>query len=109
MFVSYVFHEMRNPYNGIAGHLSCIGDALERAEAAAGPGGARLASIESARRDVAAQLRNMAQDVASARLCGRHMNDVLNNVLDLRRIEEGAMRLASEPFDVAARSAARRR
>ena len=24
MFVSYVFHEMRNPFNGMVGHIECI-------------------------------------------------------------------------------------
>ena len=28
MFVSYVFHEMRNPYNGISGHLACVDETV---------------------------------------------------------------------------------
>ena len=90
MFVSYVFHEMRNPYNGIAGHLSCIDHALQGA------------LRDRTARNWEACLKNMVDDVAAAQLCSQHMSDVLNNVLDLRRIEEGGMTMDSEVFDVCA-------
>ena len=99
MFVSYVFHEMRNPYNGIAGHLSCIEETLRGCtRALERGGGAEGAALASLARSVA----NMVDDCAAATLCSQHMSDVLNNVLDLRRIEEGAMTLEPAPFDVAA-------
>ena len=99
MFVSYVFHEMRNPYNGIAGHLSCIEETLRGCtRALERGGGAEGAALASLTRSVA----NMVDDCAAATLCSQHMSDVLNNVLDLRRIEEGAMTLEPAPFDVAA-------
>lgn len=101
IFVSYVFHEMRNPYNGIAGHLSCMGDTIREAQLCLSD--ARGSTLPAAsRQQLASCVEQLMEDNDSANLCSQHMSDVLNNVLDLRRIEEGAMTLAAEPFDGAA-------
>ena len=101
IFVSYVFHEMRNPYNGIAGHLSCMGDTIREAQLCLTESrGSTLPA--AAKRRLASCVDQLVEDVSSANLCSQHMSDVLNNVLDLRRIEEGAMTLSQKPFDGAA-------
>ena len=97
IFVSYVFHEMRNPYNGIAGHLSCMGDTIREAQLCLND--ARNPLPEASRQQLASCVKQLMEDNDAANLCSQHMSDVLNNVLDLRRIEEGAMTLAEEPFD----------
>merc|ERR1719484_419600 len=68
IFVSYVFHEMRNPYNGIAGHLSCMGDTIREAQLCLTESrGSTLPA--AAKRRLALCVDQLVEDVSSANLC----------------------------------------
>ena len=124
MFVSYVFHEMRNPYNGISGHLACVDETVTQLTAslrdagitdlaAAGAGGsgggggggaaARGGGGKAPKGGaaIAHQLQNIHDDLANVQLCSLHMNDILNNVLDIKKLEEGKMLMQPSVVDLA--------
>jgi two-component system, sensor histidine kinase len=74
-FLATISHEVRNPLNGILG----MADVLARSTLS----GEQLRMIEVIQKS------------------GEHLLSLTNDMLDLSRIEAGAMRLDLEPFDVA--------
>jgi len=100
MFISYVFHELRNPYNGIAGHIHFIERELGAALDCLGPSDEPREDDEGRIRATVRRLRDALDDAAAAQLCSQHMSDVLNNVLDLKKIEDGSIQLALGPVDL---------
>lgn len=111
--ISYVFHELRNPYNGIAGHVQllekeldiAIGLALQNVQGEEESStderddyeeddfmSSRRATTSRQQRhnkSLLQQLQSARRDVGVARLCSQLMGDVLDSVRDLREIEVG--------------------
>ncbi len=77
-FLANVSHELRTPLNAIIGFSEML--ATEG-----------LAPIEPAKQ------REYAQIVANS---GNHLLEVVNTILDMSKIESGAMQIFPEPFDV---------
>jgi signal transduction histidine kinase len=78
MFLSNMSHELRTPLNAIIGYSDMM---LEEA-------------------DEAGQAQNSA-DLRKIRAAGQHLLAVINDILDLSKIEAGKMDLYIEPFRVA--------
>lgn len=76
-FLSRVSHELRTPLNGILGFAQLM--ALDREQPLAGTQARRLASVQRA---------------------GRHLLDLINDVLELTRIEREGFELEQGPVDV---------
>jgi len=78
-FLANMSHELRTPLNAVMGFSEVIRDAIM------GP--------------VDARYRNYARDIYNA---GRHLLSLINDVLDLSKIEVGRLELHEEVVDVAA-------
>ena len=83
-FLANMSHELRSPLNAIIGFAEIMKDEL-------------FGSLGSA------QYREYALDIWSS---GRHLLDVINDILDLSKIEAGKAELAETRFDLAATVAA---
>ena len=79
-FLANMSHELRSPLNAIIGFAEIMKDEL-------------FGSLGSA------QYREYALDIWSS---GRHLLDVINDILDLSKIEAGKAELAETRFDLAA-------
>ena len=79
-FLATISHELRTPLNAIIGFAEM------------------LASVELEPKEPA-QRREYAEIVADS---GRHLHQVVNTLLDMSKIESGAMELLPEPFCLAA-------
>ncbi len=79
-FLARMSHELRTPLNAINGYAEMM------AEEIVGPLGD-------------ARYREYARNILAS---GHHLLDLINDLLDLSRIESGRYQLALEPFDVAA-------
>jgi signal transduction histidine kinase/CheY-like chemotaxis protein len=77
-FLANMSHELRTPLNAIIGYSEMLEE-------------------EAAGRD----LPTLAADLGKIRRSGRHLLSLINDVLDLSKIEAGRMRLHLETFDVA--------
>ena len=77
-FMANMSHELRTPLNAIIGFSEVIRDAL------VGP--------------IAARYQEYARDIHSS---GRHLLSLINDVLDLSKIELGRLELHEEPIDLA--------
>ncbi|MGJ0392181.1 MAG: ATP-binding protein [Methylocystis sp.] len=77
-FLANVSHELRTPLNAIIGFSEMLASA-------------DLAPIDPAKQ------REYAQIVANS---GNHLLDVVNAILDMSKIESGAMQIFPEPFDL---------
>lgn len=75
-FLSSMSHDIRTPMNGIIG----------------------MATIAAAHPDDAARVRDCMTKIRSA---GQHLLGLINNVLDMSKIESGKITLNEEPFDIA--------
>eukprot|EP01137_Pigoraptor_chileana_P002742 Opistho-2@41987 len=103
--IGYVNHEIRNPLNGILGlmdlstmslkELYNLSDALTAAKGPVLHGGAQ-AIADSARSSIGV----LTADIATARNCCQLISHIVNDVLDIRKIEEGRLVLSSSPLDV---------
>jgi two-component system cell cycle sensor histidine kinase PleC len=76
-FMANMSHELRTPLNAIIGFSEVIRDAL------VGP--------------IAARYQDYARDIHSS---GRHLLSLINDVLDLSKIELGRLELHEEPIDL---------
>uniref|UniRef100_A0A7S2CNW1 histidine kinase n=1 Tax=Octactis speculum TaxID=3111310 RepID=A0A7S2CNW1_9STRA len=92
-FVSHVFHQVRNPYNGIVGHINCATSLLDDA---ANLNDAQILEWLAEQEPLEA-IRN---DINMAKGCAKHMNQILNNLLDLKKTEEGKMVLVLDRTDL---------
>lgn len=89
-FVAFVFHELRNPFNGLTGHLECLKAGIERMD-----------NVDWMDREAQETWNEMKDDLISCEVCGDHMSAILNNVLDLCKIEETKeINLAHEAFSL---------
>jgi PAS domain S-box-containing protein len=78
-FLASMSHELRTPLNAIIGYSEMVQEEVE----------------ELAQQAIAA-------DVAKIRTAGKHLLSLINDILDLSKIEAGKMELFVEPFDVPA-------
>lgn len=74
-FLARITHELRTPMNGIIGYSQLLQDQLQ---------GRELEYVQSLQR------------------CGHHLVTLINNILDLNRIESGVMELRLQSFDLRA-------
>ena len=77
-FVANMSHELRTPLNAIIGYSEMISEELEEAGQA-----------------------NLVPDLDRINVAGKHLLSLINNILDLSKIEAGRMDLFIEDFDVA--------
>jgi PAS domain S-box-containing protein len=78
-FLAKMSHELRTPLNAIIGYSDML-----REEA------------ESAGQD------DLVPDLHKINAAGRHLHDLIGNILDIAQIESGSVALSRQPFDVAA-------
>ncbi len=78
-FVANMSHEIRTPLNAIAGFAQILIN--------------RLKSMPDAPAD-------FAQHLTTIQLAGRNLSEVINNILDLAKIEAGKMDLSEEPLQL---------
>lgn len=76
-FLSNMSHELRTPLNGVLGYVQI----LQRDQSLNATQKRSLASIDN---------------------CGQHLLSLINDVLDLSKIEAGGLEVASEPTDLSA-------
>jgi signal transduction histidine kinase/CheY-like chemotaxis protein len=79
-FVAFVFHEMRNPFNGMAGHIECAESSFINLRKSI------AAKDESQTQDL---LKEIGSDLVALNSCKAHMSSILNRALDLVRAEVG--------------------
>lgn len=79
IYVAYVFHEIRNPLNGIAGFLDILNSELK--------------DTLTSRSSVSSALEAMGH-------CVNLMSQLLDNSLDLAKLEEGKLALKETPDDL---------
>ena len=77
-FLASMSHELRTPLNAIIGYSEMVQEEAE---------------------DLGAQ--SLATDVTRIRTAGRHLLALINDILDLSKIEAGKMELHLETFDIA--------
>ncbi len=75
-FLANISHELRTPMNGVIGMAELL--------------------VES---DLAEEPRNMAELIYQS---GENLLTIINDILDLSKMEAGKMRLSEQPFDLAA-------
>jgi len=76
VFLSHITHELRTPLNGIIGYTQIL-----------------------ARSDLE---KGTKEYVSHINRCGEHLLALINNILDLNKIESGAMELMQKPMNLAA-------
>ena len=76
VFLSHITHELRTPLNGIIGYTQIL-----------------------ARSDLE---KSTKEYVSHINRCGEHLLALINNILDLNKIESGAMELMQKPMNLAA-------
>jgi signal transduction histidine kinase/DNA-binding response OmpR family regulator len=81
-FLANMSHELRTPLNAIIGYSEML--------------------VEVAGDEPDARAAELAPDVQRILTAGRHLLSLINNVLDLAKIETGKMTLYREPFDALA-------
>jgi PAS domain S-box-containing protein len=77
-FIASVSHELRTPLNAIIGYSELLQEELAELNAA-----------------------EMSEDLARIRLAGRHLLTLINDILDLSKIEAGRMELDLQAFALA--------
>jgi PAS domain S-box-containing protein len=77
-FLASMSHELRTPLNAIIGYSEMVQEEAEELGA-----------------------QNLAADVTRIRTAGRHLLALINDILDLSKIEAGKMELHLETFDLA--------
>lgn len=81
-FLANMSHELRTPLNAIIGYSEMI--------------------VEMAEDAPTARVSELTEDMQRILSSGRHLLSLINNVLDLAKIETGKMTLYREPFDAVA-------
>jgi protein-histidine pros-kinase len=81
-FLASMSHELRTPLNGILGFSELLVDE-------------RLGALNAKQKEYLADIHQ----------CGRHLLQLINDVLDLSKVEAGKMTLSPEPFGAAAAAA----
>lgn len=76
-FLANMSHELRTPLNAIIGYSEMLEEDLQDADN-----------------------EDMVKDLQKIRSAGSHLLDLINNILDLSKIEAGKMELYLEPFDI---------
>jgi signal transduction histidine kinase/CheY-like chemotaxis protein len=107
-FVAFVFHEIRNPLNGVVGSLEFVEETLRKLVAprpflsGSGINDSDSTSDNSDASQIMDEflhttLNSCLKDVDACMSCAGHTMDILNSVLDLSKINNGKLKLLSEP------------
>ena len=75
VFLSHITHELRTPLNGIIGYTQILA----------------RSNLE----------KNTKEYISHINRCGEHLLALINNILDLNKIESGAMELVLKPMNLA--------
>jgi signal transduction histidine kinase/ABC-type branched-subunit amino acid transport system substrate-binding protein len=100
-FVAFVFHEIRNPLNGVVGSLEFIEDVIRKLMTYQRKMSGQV-RLQAERRALASEnlkqsLRSCLQDIHACMSCTAHTMDILNSVLDLSKISHGKLKLIEHP------------
>jgi signal transduction histidine kinase len=76
-FIANMSHELRTPLNAIIGYSEMLKDELNELET-----------------------EDISSDLAKINAAGRHLLGLINDVLDLSKIESGKMEIYNETFDI---------
>ncbi len=95
-FLANMSHELRTPMNAIIGYSEMLLEEVESPEApeAPAPGGPEAATAGDGMPD-------LGPDLQKIRSAGKHLLTLINDILDLSKIEAGKMTLYLETFEVA--------
>lgn len=83
-FLANMSHELRTPLNAVIGYSELIGEDLE-------VGFSDLKAL---------QLESIRSDIGKVHKAARHLLVLINDILDLSKVEAGKMDLHLEPFDL---------
>jgi signal transduction histidine kinase len=90
ILVAYLCHEIRNPFNGVLGFAEMTVKLLEKLK------GNKTATIDQVQREVSKVDAWCNNIIVSS----KHIRDILDNVLDLSKLEAGTLLLSSQPIEI---------
>ncbi|KAK3279883.1 hypothetical protein CYMTET_12255 [Cymbomonas tetramitiformis] len=88
LYIAYVCHEIRNPFNGIHGYIESFKGILHNLE------------ICGALSEPPEILQGLLSDVESMDNCAKHIGRILDNTLDLAKLEKNALELNPQECDL---------
>jgi signal transduction histidine kinase len=94
VLVSYLCHEIRNPFNGVLGFAELIVTALTKMN---DKGGASGVAITKATAHTLKQVTDWCDIIV---VNSKHILNILDNVLDLSKLEAGTLELEHTPIKV---------
>lgn len=118
VFTDFLCHEVRNPLHGISANKTFLQESMNQLEdilnpmlesrkkppgdqpqeGGGGGGGGEPSSADTVQSQTQTLLSSMKAYLQAIEECTAHQGTILNNVLDLSRLEMGALKLGSEPF-----------
>jgi signal transduction histidine kinase len=95
VLVSYLCHEIRNPFNGVLGFAELIVSALTKMNDRA-----KASGVDITTKATAYTLKQVTDWCDIIVVNSKHIRDILDNVLDLSKLEAGTLELEHTPIKV---------